>query len=102
MQLIKKLSEMIDDELEGAECYAEKALKYKNEDSTLAKMFYTMANEEMDHFEKLHFAVVEKIEEWRKQNGEPPAGMMTLYDYLHEKHIKHASRIKIMLAMYKE
>lgn len=93
---------MIEEELEGAECYIEKALKYKNEDTTLAKMFYSLANDEMDHFEKLHFAVVEKIEEYRKQHGEPPAAMQAVYDYLHEKHVEHASKIKVMIAMYKE
>ena len=35
------------------------------------------------------------------EHGEPPAGMMTLYDYLHEKHIAKATQIKIKQAMYK-
>lgn len=102
MVLIKKLSEMIEDELEGAECYAEKALKHKYEDPTLAKMFYSMANDEMGHFEKLHFAVDEQIENYRKEHGDPPTEMQALYDFLHEKFIKQAAKIKVMLTMYKE
>lgn len=93
---------MIEDELDGAECYAEKALKYKDEKPSLSKMFFSLANEEMDHMDRLHGAVVDEIEEYRNSVGQPPAAMQAVYDYLHEKHIEQAKEIKVMLAMYKE
>lgn len=40
--------------------------------------------------------VVEKIDEHRRDHGEPPVGMRTLYDYLHGRHIENATEIKIM------
>ena len=100
MKLIKKISEMIMDEAEGAECYARKALMWKDERPALAKMFHQLANEELGHVNMLHNAVVTLIEEYRAQEGEPPAAMMAVYDYLHEKQIKEVAEVRAMLAEY--
>lgn len=102
MKLIKKISKMIEDEIEGAECYVKMALKHKEDRPELAKMFYSLSMDEMEHMSKLHGAVVEIIEEYRKEHGEPPATMMAIYDYLHDKHIKDAAEVRTMQAMYKE
>lgn len=102
MKLIKKLSKMIECEIEDAEKYIEKALKYKEERPELAKMFYSLSMDEMEHMNKLHGAVVEIIKEYRKEKGEPPKEMLFLYNYLHEKHIDDAAEVRTMQAMYKE
>ena len=101
MKIIKELSEMIMDEAEGAECYAKKALKYKDERPAIAKMFYNLANEELGHVTVLHNAVVEMIEEYRAKEGEPPEAMKAVYDYLHEKQIEEVAEVKSMLAEYR-
>lgn len=101
MEMIKKLSEMIEEELEDAEKYARCALNNKEDFKSVADVFYELGNAEMEHMNKLHGQVVNIIENYRKEHGEPPEKMKFLYDYLHEKHMKKAAEIKIMLSMYK-
>ena len=102
MKLIKKLSDMIEDEIDGAKCYAKTAVKYKSERPELARLMYGLSLEEMEHMNKLHNAVVGIIDEYRKTEGDPPAPMQAVYDYLHEKHIDEANEVKHLQSMYKE
>ena len=86
MKVIEKLENFIDSEIHDAEC----ALKYKEPDPTLAKLFYDLSTEEMRHMDLLHGEVVRQIEQYRKTKGEPPVAMQAIYDYLHEKQIDKA------------
>ena len=101
MKIIKCLSEKIEDELNDASAYVDLAIRWKSEEPDTADLFYELSVEEMGHMEKLHEEVAELIEEYRKENGEPPKEMMTLYEYLHEQHIKTATQIKVKQGMYK-
>lgn len=101
MKLIKELTEMIEEELEGAETYIKCALKHKDVDSALAKTFYDISNEEMRHVNLLHDEVTRIIEMHRKEHGEPPAPMMAVYEYLHERHIEKANAIKMYQSQYR-
>ena len=101
MKIIKCLSEKIADELNDANDYIDLAMKWKNDEPDTADLFSELSLEEMGHMEKLHEEVAELIEEYRKENGEPPKEMMVLYDYLHEQHIKTATQIKVKQGMYK-
>ena len=101
MKIIKCLSEKIEEELHDAESYVDLAMKWKAEEPDTADLFYELSVEEMGHMQKLHDEVAELIEEYRKEHGEPPKEMMTLYEYLHEKHIGSATQIKIKQAVYK-
>ena len=102
MQIIKKLSRMIGEELDDAEKYARCALNHKDDDTSLAELFYSLSLEEMKHMEMLHKAVVKKIEEVRQSGVTIPAGMLEMYDYLHEQHIEHTKEVRTLQSMYRE
>ena len=101
MKLIQCLSDKIEDEIEDANAYIDLAVKWKQEYPDTADLFYELSVEEMGHMGKLHDEVVELIDEYRKEKGEPPKEMMFVYDYLHKRHIEKASQVKGKQALYK-
>ena len=102
MKLIEKLNDKIEEEIQDARCYIKMALEYKDENRVLAETLYTISTEEMRHMNLLHDQVVRIIEEYRRSNGEPPAEMMAVYEYLHGRNIDAAAEVRAMQAMYKE
>ena len=102
MKLIQRLSDKISDEIQDSKSYAKMALEVRDEYPDLARVLYGLSQDEMEHMSKLHGAVVEIIEAYRKTHGEPPANMLAVYDYLHEKQIEKAAEARTLQAMYKE
>ena len=102
MKLIQQISEMIEEEIEGACEYAKEAVKHKDDDPMLAKTFYDIAGVELQHVSMLHEQVTRIIEHNHKEHGEPPAAMLAVYNYLHEKQIEKVNKVKHYLAMYRE
>ena len=102
MKIIEKLSNHIEEEIKDAACYAKMAIEYKTEYPALAETLYSLSVEEMGHMTSLHEEVVRIIDKYKKERGEPPAAMLAVYNYLHEKHIENAKDAKMYQQMYKE
>lgn len=102
MTIIKKLSEMIADEIEDAERYAKCALNHKEDHPALADLFHRLSGDELQHANLLHEKVVGLIEDYREEHGDPPEAMLAVYNYLHEKQIEETAEVKRLRAMYKE
>ena len=102
MKIIKKLSEMIEEELEDAEKYARKALECKVERNDLAQVFHELSTQELRHVDMLHGEVVKLIEAHRREKGEPPPVMLGIYEYVHGRMIDHATRVRVMLESFRK
>ena len=97
MKLIEKLSDMIDEELNDAYRYAECSILHED-DTELAKTFKMLSNEELGHAMKLHEQVTRLIKVYRDENGEPPAEMLALYNYLHERQVTKYADVRVLLS----
>ena len=93
MEIIKKVVEKIDDELIDAEKYIKCAYRVEEDYPQLADTYYQLSLEEMKHVTMLHEQVVKIIEDYKKDHPVPES-MQMLYDYLHERQIKWAAKIK--------
>ena len=101
MKLIKVLSDKIKDELSDAKEYVTMALEYKEEYPELSRTLYNISTQEMEHMNMLHSAVVDIINKYRQELGEPPSEMLAVYNYLHERQIENAANAKAMQTLYK-
>lgn len=100
MEIIKKISQKIDSELEDAERYIKCAYKVRDEYPQLADTYYKLSLAEMGHVNMLHDNVKNIINEYKKNNDVPEA-MQVLYEYLHERQIKWASKISAKQEAFK-
>jgi len=102
MKVIKILSEKIEEEIKDAKEYADMSIRYKEDYPELSRTLYNLSLQEMDHMNLLHNEVTVIIRKYRETNGEPPAEMLAVYDYLHNRQIEKALEVKTLQNMYKE
>lgn len=101
MKIIKALEELIEEEIDDVKKYAKLAVEYKENHPALAQVFFNLSTQEDGHQAALHTEVVKIIEEYRRKNGEPPAAMMAVYEYVHKKHIDALAKARVYQDLYK-
>lgn len=101
MKIIRDIEEMIEDEISDIKKYAKYATELKAEHPSLAQTLYTISTQEDSHQAMLHAEVVKIIENHRKTHGEPPAAMMAVYDYLHNRHIEKLAEARRYQEVYR-
>lgn len=101
MQIIKELEELIEDEIHSVKHYAKMAAELKDEYPSLAQTLFSISTQEETHQAALHAEVVKIIENHRKTKGEPPATMMAVYEYVHNRHVEKMAEAKRYQDMYK-
>ena len=89
-------------ELCDAKSYAKMAIQYKEEYPELSRTLYNISTQEMEHMNLLHNEITVIIRKYRENNGDPPADMLAVYEYLHNEQIEKALEVKTLQAMYKE
>lgn len=102
MKIIKHLIEDMNEEMEGAEHYAKKALEYKEDDRDLADLYAKLSTVEKGHADLIHEQIVRKIKAKNAEGVTTPAPMQAVYDWEHEKAIDGAARLKVLQDMYRE
>ena len=101
MKIIKLISEKIQKQLDCAEDYARLAIEYKDTHPEAAKTFYDLSLTRMDGIKILHDRVVSIINAYKAEKGDPPAPMMAIYNYLHERNIDKSISVKKLQQMFK-
>ena len=101
MKLIRDLEEMIEDEIHDIKKYAKMAAHVKDENPGLAQTLYNISVQEDSHQAALHNEAVKVIEDYRRNHGEPPAAMMAVYEYVHQKHIDALAEARRYQDVYK-
>lgn len=101
MKIIKTLVAEIKEEVKGLEEYAKKAIHYKTENPTLAKMYYDIAQDEAKHVDMLHAEAVRAIDRQRAIST-PPKYMVDMWEEEHAEIIEEVAKSKIMLQMYSQ
>lgn len=101
MVLIQKLEEAIEEEIHDVKHYAKWAVELKKDYPAIAQVLYNISTQEDGHQAMIHGEVVKIIEAYRKTNGEPPATMMAVYNYLHKRSIEKLADARRYQEMYK-
>jgi hypothetical protein len=99
MRSIKKYVDAIEEELEGAKDYAEKAVEAKAKgDMDKAARYREMSNDELKHSSYLHGWAVEEITAISKV-FKPPVEMQEKWEKAHSSYVESVALIKQMLSM---
>ena len=99
MTHIKRYVEHIEEEVEGAKNYAEKAVEAKAKgDMQTAAKYKGMAEDELRHAMIIHEMAVKEVNDLSKIVT-PPVEMMEKWEHAHKKFVEEVAWVKQMLSI---
>ena len=99
MKKIKEYVDCINEELESAKEYIEKALWYKSTNTMRYNKYKEMAIQELSHAEILHTFAVEDVAILTETFPEPPEAMLEKWNESHKHYVEKTAWVKQMIAM---
>lgn len=98
MELFKKLEKYAKNTLKEASTYADQYLLFKSDMNTeLSNLMLNLANIHIDIYNKIHQAMVNTINDYKRTHGDAPGNMKVIYDYIHEQEVEWMQDIKSKL-----
>lgn len=99
MRMIKKIIEQLDEEIEGAQEYAEKYVECKAKGNMpRANTYKEMATDELKHCTYIHEMAVKEIEEIKRVYT-APVDMQEKWEAAHKVYVERVALIKQMLTL---
>lgn len=90
----------IDEELENAKEYAEKAIYWKYENNmTRYKYYAEMSNDELKHTKMLHDMATDDINKMKEQGYKAPERMQEIWNKSHADYVENTAWIRQILAL---
>ena len=101
--LMHDLYSMMDEEIDGAETYAEKAISCKETMPDLAKTFHQMSLDEMKHASTIEAEIKRVIAAEKTKNPQEVTGTMDMiYSFMHDQFAMKVVKIQMMQTKFKE
>lgn len=103
VNLMHDLYSMMEEEIDGAETYAAKALSYKASMPDLAKMFHQMSGDEMKHASMIEAEIKKAVTaEKAKTPQTTDRTMESIYSFMHDQFAARVVKIRVMQEKFKE
>lgn len=99
MKKLEWIIERIDEELNDAETYIDKALICKDRNPEWANSYYQISQQELAHAEVVHNIAAKMLDNFTE---EIPGGIEWFWDREHARYIDKAARIKVKYDIYKK
>ena len=102
MKIISELIDKMEDTLEEAEFYGEKAMQYHTDYKHLANTYAKAGEVHTNLYLTLHETVVALINAEKSKGVEVPKEMQFYYDQMHKKMVARYNKAKFVLEEYKK
>lgn len=99
MREIMNIIDCMNEELHDAKHYAQKCIKVKSTDSTMAKHYQEMANDELKHAMYLYENAAKAIEEKKRSSDMSSEILEEIWDKTQDDYTECTAKVRCMMTM---